>query len=670
MTPTREEFLFLNQAQIFAFYALMAVSVAAMAYQVLQRVRLWMTGRPITWKPDYIGGVVKYVLAQRKVKSSRPRSGAPLHLFIFYGFLTLFIATTILAINKYSPWKFHQGGFYLTYEFVVDWMGLVFVVGVLWALGRRVFSRPRTMCSAPADYWALGLLLALGITGFLVEAMRMSANPQSFDNSAPIGFWLSQRLGGMEANSFVAVWWVHVLLVCAFFVSLPQMRLRHILYAVSTASGSNPDLRMGSLAPISIEDVEQTGQIGVQNARDYSRWHLMSLDACMQCGRCTDVCPANGVGKILDPKKVVQNIRKSQINGKSVADAVGEESLWACTTCNACVEACPVLIRHVDLIVDARRNLVSEGKLSGTAATMLRQMQSTASAWGTPAADREKWMEGMEIPLARELVSRGEKFDLLLWVGCAGATDPHAMKVTRSVAALLKKAGVSFACLGKEERCTGDSARRVGDEFLFQEMAQSNVETFAQYGVKTILTSCPHCFNTLKNEYPQFGGDYEVLHHSQFLARLTAEGKLKTPILADGEVTIHDPCYLSRVNGEVDAQRRLLGAVSEQNGLETPIGQYLSDAMQPGTQIAETRNRGRKTLCCGAGGGRMWMDETPESRPSSRRLEELIETGAKTIAVACPFCRIMLDADKPNHDTNGSVRLADIAELLHEANSD
>lgn len=177
-----------------------------------------------------------------------PRSGAPLHLFIFYGFLTLFIATTILAINKYSPWKFHQGGFYLTYEFVVDWMGLVFVVGVLWALGRRVFSRPRTMCSAPADYWALGLLLALGITGFLVEAMRMSANPQSFDNSAPIGFWLSQQLGGMEANSFVAVWWVHVLLVCAFFVSLPQMRLRHILYAVSTASGSNPDLGMGSLA--------------------------------------------------------------------------------------------------------------------------------------------------------------------------------------------------------------------------------------------------------------------------------------------------------------------------------------------------------------------------------------------------------------------------------------
>lgn len=669
-TPTREEFLFMAAWQKAAFYLVMAISLAVMAWQLWQRIRIWKQGKPIDWKPDYIGGILTFVLAQKKVRSSRPKSGAPMHLMIFYGFLALFIATTLLGINTYSPWKFHQGNYYLTYEFIADIMGLVFVVGISWAIIRRQFFVPKSLTSAPPDFAALYLFLAIGLTGFLVEAARMSANPKPFDTSAPIGNWLSEYMQNITPSSYIAIWWFHVALVAGFFMVLPQLRIKHIAYAIFSAAGTNPEHKMGELQPIRIEEVEQTGQIGVALAKDYSRWHLMSLDACMECGRCTEVCPAWGVGKSLNPKEVVQNIRMSARNGSSVAEAVTDEALWACTTCNACVEACPVLIKHVDLIVDARRNLVAEGKLTGTGATMLRQMQSTENAWGAPASEREKWMEGEDIPLARDLFSKNEKFEVLLWVGCAGATDPSGIKTTKNLAALLKKAGVSFACLGKEERCTGDAARRLGDEFLYQQMAESNIATFEQYGVKTIVTACPHCFSTIKNEYPQFKGNYEVLHHSQLLGNLVSSGKLKSPNFNDGEITIHDPCYLARINKETDAQRIALGANSDLNQMETPVGQWLNQSMESGNRIVEPEHRGQKTLCCGAGGGRMWMDEEPNQRPAIRRCKELVDTGAKTIAVACPFCRIMLDTGMQAADPTNEVKLLDIAELLHAANHD
>lgn len=668
--PTREEFLFLPDWQKALFYVLIFASMAVFAYQILIRFKLWRQGKPIDWKPDYIGGVIRYVLAQQKVKSSRPRSGAPMHLMIFYGFLALFIATTLLAINTYSPWKFHHGTYYLIYEFTFDWLGLLLVIGLIWALGRRLFFKPPSVTNDPGDIAAIALLLVVALTGYLVEAARMSANPKWFDTSAPIGHWLSGVIGPIAPNTYVWIWWLHSALVMAFIVMTPRLRLRHIAYAIFSAAGRNPDERMGALRPISMEEVEQTGKIGVTDHRDYSRWHLMSLDACMECGRCTDVCPAWNVGKSLNPKHVVQNIRTSMTDGRTVAEAVSEDALWACTTCNACVEACPVLIRHVDLIVDARRGLVTEGKLAGTAATMLRQVQSTHSAWGQPKDEREKWMEGHNIPLARDLISRGESFDVLLWVGCAGGTDPNAIRTYRSLAAMLHKAGVRFASLGREEVCTGDPARRAGDEFLFQEMAASNIATFEAYGVKTILTACPHCFNTIKNEYPQFEGHYDVLHHTQFLAKLVSEGKLKSPTFADGSVTIHDPCYLARINHESDAPRIALGVASDQNAYETPIGKYLNEPMEESNVLAEPIAHGRKTLCCGAGGARMWMEEEASQRPGERRAKQLLDTGAETIALGCPFCRIMLEASMQQVAPNHAPQFKDVAEILYEANRD
>jgi len=336
----------------------------------------------------------------------------------------------------------------------------------------------------------------------------------------------------------------------------------------------------------------------------------------------------------------VQDIRAAMTDGRGIAEAVSEEALWACTTCNACVEACPVLIRHVDLIVDARRFLVAEGRFAGTGATMLRQLGSTSNAWGAAANSREDWMKGLEIPLCRD----GAEFDYLLWVGCAGATDPAAMRTTKAFASLLKKAGVKFACLGQEEACTGDPARRVGDEFLFQEKALTNVEVMKAYGVKRVLTACPHCFNTLKNEYGQFEGDYEVWHHSQFLQKLIAEGRIKGAKTLPGSTALHDPCYLARVNGETAAPRAIADG------------------------LIEPPRAGVKTLCCGAGGGRMFMEEEQDQRPGVKRAEELLATGAKTVAVGCPFCRIMLDASI-KQATNEEIRLVDLAEMVEEANA-
>ncbi|MBS1718767.1 MAG: (Fe-S)-binding protein [Armatimonadetes bacterium] len=682
------------------FYFLAFLSLGICFWQIRSRIALWLSGKPLGpiregikyWLPTREGlgrwanNVGLYVIGQKKVRSSRPRSGAPMHLMLFYGFLTLFIGTTLLAINTYSPFKFHKGLYYLIYEMALDVMGLGFLIACVWAFFRRLAmtraelgwadyhgdqdekqwreGRRRPMSGTMNDYAVLGLLFITGFTGYLAEAARMALNPQPFDWSAPVGHALSLALPQLSVEQYKFVWWFHMAWVFAFFMLIPRFRLRHIVMAILVSAGYEKK-PWGELKPITMEEVETTGQIGVTLAKDYSRWQLMSMDACMECGRCTEVCPAWNVGKVLNPKLVVQDIRGSMASGVAVAEAVSEEALWACTTCNACVEACPVLIPHVDLIVGARRSLVAEGKLSGTGATMLRQVGSTGSAWGQAAIDREDWMKGLDVPLCRD----GVEFEYLMWVGCAGATDPGAIRTTKAVAQLLKRAGVKFACLGKEEACTGDPARRIGEEFLFQEKAMQNVSVFQKYKVKKIVTACPHCMNTFKNEYHQFDGDVEVVHHTQLLSQLVDDGKLAASNPNKGEVTYHDPCYLARVNNESDAPRSLVGDATNLNSEAIDLVQWLQNGPSSGGALAEPEHRGRKTLCCGAGGGRMWMEEEPNQRPGNRRAEELLATGAKTVAVGCPFCRIMLDASI-KQVSEEEIRLVDLAEMLQEANAE
>ena len=328
----------------------------------------------------------------------------------------------------------------------------------------------------------------------------------------------------------------------------------------------------------------------------------------MECGRCEDACPATAFGKPLSPKSIVTDLRGVMSNGSELhVVAINPDTLWSCTMCQACVQECPVLIGHVDLISDMRRYLVGEGKLSGPPARSLQQIGNQGNPYGQPNAERLAWAEGLDVPT----VESNPDFEYLFWVGCAASFDPRAQKVARATAQLLKQGGVNFAVLGKEETCTGDPARRIGDEFLFQERATTNVETLGRRQVKKIVTACPHCHNTLQNEYPQFGGEYEVQHHSTLLAELIEAGRLTNEAAADGEpITLHDPCYLARVNGIVDAPRTVLGAAQDEQYREMP-------------------RCGKKTFCCGAGGGRMWFEEPPAQRVSNLRAQEAIATGAQ-----------------------------------------
>jgi Fe-S oxidoreductase len=651
-----------------AFYLLTFASLGYMAWRFWLRSREWMKGRPVGWRSEWATNILVFIVGQKKVQASRPRSGAPMHLLMFWGFLALFVATTLLAIATYAPLigipNFHRGTYYLVYEATFDAFGLLYLAGVVWAIARRakIARDPASPVSHNSGDWLqLAVLLMLGLTGFVLEGARIAADPQPWDSWSFVGFQLAQLTGPLAPGAYVGLWWFHMLWVWAFFVSLPHLRLRHIVTATLTAA-NRPETPMGRLEPITMEEVERTGKIGADVATEFDRWKLLSLDACMSCGRCTEVCPATNVGKVLNPKLVAADTFRALNEGLNVPETISEEALWACTTCNACVEACPVHIQHVPMIVAARRNLVAEGKLSGTGAVMLRQVGSTGHAWGQPAAGREDWMKGLDVPLCRD----GAPFEYLFWVGCAGATDPGAIKTTRAVAHLLKRAGVSFACLGREESCTGDPARRVGDEFLYQEQVAKNQSVFERYGVTKIVTACPHCMNTLRNEYPDFMARAEVWHHTELLDMLIKQGSL-TPADPGENTTLHDPCYLARVNDTSDAPRALLG---EETHLDTDKAALVHALTKPSDgprKLREPQYFGRKTLCCGAGGGRMWMEEEPDKRPSSRRARDLLQTGADQVAVACPFCRIMLDAGL-KQEGGDHVRLVDLAEMLAEAN--
>jgi Fe-S oxidoreductase len=414
------------------------------------------------------------------------------------------------------------------------------------------------------------------------------------------------------------------------------------------------DHALGKMAPVTMEEVEAAGKIGVERLADFSYRQLIELDACVSCGRCEDGCPAFEAGKPLSPRKVVQDLvgvmstvgTDENIHGRIIAP----ETLWSCTTCTACADVCPLGISPMRMITDMRRFLVGEGTLRGSPAVALQKTDRVGNPWGLPAAERLAWAAGLEVPLAQE----HRDFEVLYWVGCAAAYDRRVQKVARSVVRLLNAANVNFAVLGAEERCTGESARRMGDEFLFQQLAEKNVETLSRCRVRRIVAHCPHCVNSLRNDYPQSGGTYEVVHHSQLLAELVHDGRLVTDKekgkVDCGKTTYHDPCYLARVSSVTEPPRDVLTAGL--NGrTELPI-------------VELPRNR-RQTSCCGAGGGRMWFDDPPAQRVGQGRIQEIAASGADMVAVACPFCLIMLGdglaAQKPD------VQVRDIAEVLAES---
>jgi Fe-S oxidoreductase len=580
-----------------------------------------------------------------------------MHAFIFWGFLVLFptiLIAMIGAVDRYKtmPWLGEQGWFAaLTDLFVV-----LVLVGVLTAVVIRKVVRPKRFEGShlgEADF-ILAMIAGVVITLACWHGARIAAGLNEWPPSwSPVSNALSNLFGsGTTARIFERVFvWAHLAFVLGFLAYLPHSKHLHIATAAVNVFFARTR-RRGRLEPLRFDLPDDELRFGVGTVADLTWKEIVDGFSCTECGRCQDACPAHATGKILSPKLLIMGVRDQVLAEGPLALAGGEgltaiagngvpeEMIWDCVTCGACIEACPVSIEHVDHIVDLRRQLVMvDSKFPVEAEPMLRDIERSSNPWGKPQTERASWADELGV---RVLEPGDPAPDVLYWVGCAASFDERARASAVSTAKLLQAAGVDFAILGPRESCTGDPARRMGNEYVFQAFAEQNVSTLNESGVKKILASCPHCFNTLANEYTDFGGNYEVQHHSEFLAELVRDGRL-APARSDQAITYHDSCYLARHNDVLEGPREIVGR----------IGKRL-----------EMARSGRKTFCCGAGGAHMWMEERG-SAINEERVREAAETGAETLAVACPFCTVMLDDGV--RASGKELRVADVSTLLVEA---
>jgi Fe-S oxidoreductase len=596
-------------------------------------------------------GEATIVLGQRKLLQ-RPGPGL-MHAFIFWGFLVL-LPTILIAmiglVDRHAtlPWLGHQGW----YALLVDVFAALVLVGVVAALWIRKVQRPRRFDGShlgEADL-ILAMIATIALSLLLWHATRIALGLNEWPASwTPVAHALSRLFGADAATRALerAFVWIHVLTILAFLAYLPGSKHLHIF----TAAPNVWFKRIGAggrLEPLQFEPAEGESEedlrFGAGKAADLTWKQVLDTLSCTECGRCQDACPAFATGKVLSPKLVIMGLRDAVLAGGDralVPDAVPEESVWDCVTCGACVQACPVTIEHIDHIVDLRRHLVMvEASFPAEAEPMLRDVERASNPWGRSQSERGEWAAELGV----RVLEPGEPApEYLYWVGCATSFDERARRTAEATARLLQTAGVDFAILGPRERCTGDPARRIGNEYVFQEFAQQNVETLNEAGVRKIVANCPHCFNTLANEYPDFGGGYEVIHHSQLLSQLVREGRIRPQHDDKLSITYHDSCYLARHNNVLEQPRELVAAV--------------------GRQVEMHRSR-RSTFCCGAGGAHMWMEERG-SQINDARVREAVATGAGTLAVACPFCTVMLDDGVQG--AGEQLRVADVATLLAEA---
>jgi Fe-S oxidoreductase len=607
--------------------------------------------------PKRVRNEAVIVLGQRKLLQ-RIVPGL-IHAAIFWGFLVLFptiVIAMIGAVDKHAtlPWLGHQGWF----AFTVDLFAVLVLAGVIGALIIRKVQRPARFEGSHLGEADLILALIAGIvtTLLLWHASRIALGLNEWPaGSSPVSDALSNLFGDGTATEVLerVFVWAHVLIILSFLAYLPHSKHLHIATAAFNVYFARTRAR-GRLEPLNFDVPEEEMRFGAGTAPDLTWKQMLDTFSCTECGRCQDVCPAWTTGKELSPKLLIMALRDQVfeegpklIRGEEgfepsplVPNAVTDDVVWDCVTCGACVRECPVSIEHVDHIVDLRRHLVMmDSSFPSESEQMLRDVERASNPWGKPQTERADWAAELGV---RVLEPGDPAPEVLYWVGCAASFDERARTAAQSTAKLLKAAGVDFAILGPRESCTGDPARRIGNEYLFQAHAETNVSTLNEAGVTKIVASCPHCFNTLGNEYPDFGGNYEVVHHTELLADLVREGKLEATGGA-GTITYHDSCYLARHNDVRADPRAIVEAVG------TPI---------------EMERREERTFCCGAGGARMWMEE--RARPiNEERVREAAETGAETLAVACPFCTVMLDDGVKSRGDD--MRVVDVSTLLAES---
>jgi Fe-S oxidoreductase/nitrate reductase gamma subunit len=671
--------IFWNIEYGWIIYILAALAVAVIAYAIYKRVRLWRLGKPEN-RLDNLGQRIKsflkigiidglahrrfLVIGGPKIKSLVPKEpfAGIMHFLIVIGAGLLLFVTAMDVVSHYII-EFSHGGTYLAFSFLGDLGGVLLLIGVILALSRRYIQKPTRLDNTPDDAIALVLIIVVVLTGFILEGARIAAAapPSEWARWSFFGFAFSKAFAGLSPGAqltlYQSLWWFHSVFTvgAVIYIGLLFTKLSHIL--ISPLNVFFRSLRpKGALVPI--VDIEEAESFGVSKIEDFTWKQLLDLDACTRCGRCQDSCPAYLSQKPLSPKKVIQDLKtlllerskaKSSDNSDNnvralIGEAILEDEIWACTACRSCQEHCPVFIEHLDKLIDMRRNLVMEqAQMPDTVTGTLRSIETRGHPWRGTMATRMDWTEGLDI----KHISEAPDAEFLYWVGCTAALDDRNQKVAIALSKLLKAAGVKFAILGDEESCCGDPARRMGNEYLFQLQAMQNIETLTKYNVRKIVTACPHGFNTLKNEYPQFGGKFEVMHHTELLAELLWSGRLQITRGEHGIVTYHDSCYLGRHNDIYEQPRRILSAIPEL------------------TTVEMVRNR-REGFCCGAGGGRCWMEETIGTRISHMRIEEALKAQAQIVATACPLCLIMFEDAIKAKDAEELLKVMDLAEIANE----
>ena len=656
-------------------FVLLVIGSSGASYITFKKMfKVILTGtNPIIWKDvsrNWYAGLTAFI-SQKTLFKTRPIVGF-IHALVAWGF-TLYLAVNIIdVLYGFIPnFKFLPNSIFGDiYRFSVDTFSVLVLFGVGYFLARRFFTmddrltiKEPVMLSDKAvkgmrfDSFIVGVFIMFHIgSRFLSASFEIAIHGP--DWSQPAANIVSTLWSTLSPNTLTiaehVTWWLALGLILLFLPYFPYSKHAHLFMGPLNIMASEDRRSMAAIETIDFED-EGLDQFGVAQIQHLPQAQLLDGYACIQCSRCQDACPAYETGKELSPsaleinKRYFINDNISKIaNGESIDKALTdwmltEEAAWSCTTCGYCVEVCPVGNEPMIDILRARQNLVMmESNFPQDAMETFDKMENYGNPWGLSPQDRENWMDGLDVPLMHEK----KNAEVLYWAGCSGAYDSRGREISQSVAKILNEAKIDYACLGNEETCTGDSARRIGNEYLFQTMAEQNKETFEKYNFKKIVTQCPHCFTTLKNDYAEMGIELDVVHHSQYIDELINEKKIEPKPYLDEDITFHDPCYLGRHNGEYDAPRKVLQSV-------------LKDG-----RIKEMEQSKSDSFCCGAGGGNMWYDIKTGDRINQNRVKQAVGTEAKTIAAACNFCNIMLEDGVKTTGNEENVRVVDIAEMV------
>lgn len=658
---TREVFWNINFGNL--VYILAIIAIAIWFFYFYKRIKLWLKGREdnrsreiLSRIPHFIRTLITDIIPHRKFFYN-PFTGL-MHFLIFWGFVILLLASAVDAITYYTNHHL-VGSPYLWFSLISDIGGFMVFAGMVMAAYRRYIKKPEGLDTIFDDGIVISSILIIIVTGYVIEGLRQAvteirSNPE-WAIWSPGGYIFAKMFSEMNEVSarfwHRIFWWFHSIITVALIIycGVVFSKFQHVIVSLINTFFRNLG-PIGSPSPI---DIEKSEILGAGEIKDFTWKQLLDLDACTNCGRCENECPAWATEKPLSPRKLIQDLKTHMVKTSGdksplIGEAPNESEIWSCTTCGACEHACPVYVEHIVKIIDLRRNLMLvQSKMPETAQIMLRNMQQRGHPWTGAQSLRLRgdWAVNLDI----KILSEGEETQTLFWVGCTGALCERNVTTTISMARILKAVGKDFAVLGESETCCGDPARRSGYEFQFQIMAEQNIEIFKNYNIKEIITICPHCYNIIKNEYPLYGGKFNVIHYTQLIYNLIKDGRLNFKNEIKSKFTYHDPCYLGRYNGIYNEPRQIIQSI-------------------PGAKYAEMENSKGRSFCCGGGGGHMWIEEIPSSiKINQKRIEDVIKTGADTLITSCPYCLQMFEEAVEQKGIKESLKVKDLIEVIEPA---